>query len=390
MSVRSGNRALAAVALAAISGLTLAGPAAAAAGGGSRAARGHSDPLRQQVDAIQAAGAVGVLASVATPRGTRSAAAGVADTATSAPVPLDAEFRIGSATKTFVATVVLQLVGEHRLSLSDTVAQWLPGVVEGNGNDGTRITVRELLQHTSGIYDYLRDTPVVSGVAGYEANRMHTYTAQDLVALAMQHPPYFPPGAGMAYSNTNYVLLGMIIERVTGRSWAEEVNARIIAPLGLRHTSTPGTYPYIKGPHAEGYSAFGGPELVDATVVNPTVADAAGSMISTTRDLGRFYRALVGGRLLAPAQLAQMQDTVPVAQLDAIWPGAGYGLGLAWFPLPCGGGYYGHPGDVPGYHTWDAATRDGRTVVVSVTGDPGKSTQLAVNALVEQELCQAE
>jgi D-alanyl-D-alanine carboxypeptidase len=330
-----------------------------------------------------------VLASVATPRGTRSAAAGVADTATSAPVPLDAEFRIGSATKTFVATVVLQLVGEHRLSLSDTVAHWLPGVVEGNGNDGASITVRELLQHTSGIYDYLRDTPVVANVAGYEANRMRTYTPQELVALAMQHPPYFPPGTGLAYSNTNYVLLGMIIDQVTGHSWADEVHKRIIAPLGLRHTSTPGTFPFVAGPHAEGYSGFGGPVLVDATVVNPTVADAAGSMISTTRDLSRFYRALIGGRLLAAPQLTAMEDTVPVPQLDAIWPGAGYGLGLAWFPLPCGGGYYGHPGDVPGYHTWDAATPDGRTVVVSVTGDPGENTQLAVNALVEQELCQA-
>ena len=126
------------------------------------------------------------------------------------------------------------------------------------------------------------------------------------------------------------------------------------------------------------------------TVGNVSVADAAGSMISTTRDLSRFYRALIGGRLLAPAQLAEMEAAVPVAQLSAIWPGAGYGLGLAWFPLPCGGGYYGHPGDVPGYHTWDAATRDGRTVVISITGDTSKNTQLAVNALVEQELCQTD
>ncbi|HEU5331357.1 MAG TPA: serine hydrolase domain-containing protein [Actinocrinis sp.] len=390
MSSGLANRALAAVALVAIGGVALAGPAAAATNSGTPGAKGHSDPLQQQVDAIQEAGAVGVLASVTTARGTRSARAGVADTASSSPVPLDAEFRIGSATKSFVATVVLQLVGEHRLSLSDTVAQWLPGVVEGNGNDGTRITVRELLQHTSGIYDYLRDTPVVSGVAGYEANRMRTYTPQELVALAMQHPPYFAPGAGMAYSNTNYVLLGMIIDRVTGHSWSDEVHARIIAPLGLRHTSTPGTFPFIDGPHAEGYSGFGGPDLVEVTLVNPTVADAAGSMISTTRDLSRFYRALVGGGLLAPAQLAEMEAAIPVAQLDAIWPGAAYGLGLAWFPLPCGGGYYGHPGDVPGFHTWDAATQDGRTVVVSVTGDSSEGTQLAVNALVEQELCRAD
>jgi len=251
MSIRPTHRVIAALAVVAISGLTLAGPAAAASTGAAPAAKEHADPLQQQVDAIQAAGAVGVLASVTTPRRTHSAAAGVADTTTSAPVPLDAEFRIGSATKPFVATVVLQLVGEHRLSLSDTVAHWLPGVVDGNGNDGARITVRELLQHSSGIYDYLRDAPVVAGVAGFEANRMRTYTPQELVALAMQHPAYFAPGTGVAYSNTNYVLLGMIIDRVTGHSWADEVRARIIAPLGLRHTRTPGTYPFIDGPHAE-------------------------------------------------------------------------------------------------------------------------------------------
>jgi D-alanyl-D-alanine carboxypeptidase len=382
------NPALAAVVLTAISALALVGPAAADSGAASGTTR-QPVSLQQEVNAIRAAGAVGVLASVTTPYGTRRARAGLADTSTAAPVPLDAEFRIGSTTKTFVATVVLQIVGEGRLVLTDTVAHWLPGVVQGNGNDGTRITVRELLQHTSGIYDYVRNLPVTSSVAGYYANRLRTYTPEQLVSLAMRHPSNFPPGTAASYSNTNYILLGMIIDRVTGQSWAHEVNTRIIDPLGLRHTSTPGTFPFIPGPHAEGYSGFGGPDPIDATVVNPSAIDAAGSMISTTRDLSRFYRALIGGRLLAPAQLADMQATIPAAQLDAIWPGAGYGLGLAWFPLPCGGGYFGHPGDVPGYHTWDATTSDGRTVVVSATGDTSKNTQLAINTLVNQELCHA-
>ena len=381
------NQALAAVVLAVISGLTLA-PAAAADSAAAPGASRHPDQLQQDVDAIAAAGAVGVLASVSTPGRTAGARAGVADTSTGAPVPFDAEFRVGSATKSFIATVVLQLVGEGRLSLTDTLAQRLPGVLEGNGYDDARISVRDLLQHTSGIYDYTRAIPVLDGVAGYQANRFRTYTAQQLVAIALQHAPDFAPGTAAEYSNTNYILLGMIIDRVTGHSWAHEVNARIIAPLGLRHTFTPGTFPFIPGPHAEAYSAFGGPDLVDSTIVNTSVIDAAGSIISTTGDLARFYRALIGGRLLPPAQLAEMEAAIPVAQLAAVWPGAGYGLGLAYFPLSCGGGYYGHPGDVPGSHTWDGTVPGtGRTVVVSVTGDPSRSIQLAVNSLVDQELC---
>lgn len=294
------------------------------------------------------------------------------------------------ATKTFTATVVLQLAGEGRLSLDDTVAHWLPAVVAGNGNDGSRITIRELLQHASGIYDYTKDLPALASAAGFQANRFRTYTPQQLVALAMQHPPLFAPGTSVSYSNTGYILLGMIINRVTGRSWASEVNARIIRPLGLRHTNTPGTFPFIAGPHAEGYHSFGGVTPIDVTVFNPSGADAAGSIISTTADLSRFYRALAGGRLLAPAQLSEMETTVAVPQLAAVWPGGRYGLGLAWFPLSCGGGFFGHQGDVVGYHTWDAVTPGtGRTVVVSITGDGSARTQQVLNNLVDQELCHA-
>ena len=390
MQFRTLNQALAAVLLTAVAGLTLATSAVADTGTAPGATQGPPDLLQQEADAIHDTGVVSVLASVTGPDGRRNARSGVADTSTGQAVPLDAEFRIASVTKTFVATVVLQLAGEGRLSLDDTVAHWLPGVVEGNGNDGSRITIRELLQHASGIYDYAKDLPAPASAAGFQANRFRTYTPQQLVALAMRHQPNFPPGTGVSYSNTGYILLGMIIDRVTGRSWADEVNARIIRPLGLRHTSTPGTFPFIRGPHAEGYSSFGGATLIDVTALNPSGADAAGSIISTTADLSRFYTALADGRLLAPAQLAEMETTIAVPQLAAIWPGARYGLGLAWFPLSCGGGYFGHPGDITGYHTWDAVIPDtGRTVVVSITGDGSARTQQALNTLVDQELCRA-
>ena len=389
MTMRYGtlNQALATIALTAMTGLTLAGTAAASTRTAPETAW-QPALLQQEADAIHGTGVVSVLASVTGPDGRRSARAGVADLATRQPAPLDGEFRIGSVTKTFVATVVLQLAGEGRLSLDDTVAHWLPGAVEGNGNDGSRITIRELLQMTSGIYDYVNDLPLLASAAGFQASRFRTYTPRQLVALAMQHRPLFAPGTSASYSNTNYVLLGMIISQVTGRSWAQEVNARIIRPLGLRHTIIPGTSPLIPGSHADGYSGLGGNTPVNVTALNPSAADAAGSMISTTADLSRFYAALAGGRLLAPAQLAEMEATTAAPGGAEGFPGARYGLGLDWFPLPCGGGYFGHSGGIPGYSTWDAVTpRTGRTVVVSVTGDEGKDTQDTINTLVDQELC---
>lgn len=360
---------------------TAAGPAHAAA------AENTTDALQQQVDAIWQAGAVSALAEATTPQGHRTAVAGTADLDTGQPVPANAEFRIGSATKTFVATVVLQLVAEHRLSLDDTVAHWLPGVVTGNGNDGTHITIRQLLSHTSGIYDYTNDLPQMADATAFEEDRFRTYTPQQLVALAMQHPPTSRPGTGFAYSDTDYVLAGMIIGQVTGRTWADEVNARIIRPLGLRHTVTPGTFPLLTGAHAEGYADFGTSAPIDVTAFNPSAADASGSIVSTAADLTRFYTALIGGHLLPPAQLTAMETTVPAPELG---PGVRYGLGLGWIPLTCAGGYYGHPGGIFGYQTWDGVTANAqRAVVVSVTGDETAQTQEAVSTLADDELCGA-
>lgn len=295
-------------------------------------------------------------------------------------MPRDGRFRIGSATKTFTATVVLQLVGEGRMSLEDTVEQWLPGVVRGNGNDGSQITVRQLLQHTSGIPDVEPEISALKSADGYRTERFRTYTPKELVGLAMQHDH---SDAGWSYSNTNYILAAMIIHKVTGRSWAREVEDRIIRPLGLRGTSTPGVFPFILGPHAQSYAAFGTDAGTDVTELNSSMAVGSGSMISTAHDLNRFYAALLGGRLLAPAQLDEMTTT-------KVAPGLGikYGLGLAEFPLPCGGSYFGHRGELLGYVTWGGATRDGtRTAVVYVTSDGGQDTQQAMTTLVRQELC---
>ena len=382
MRIPTRHRIAAATVGAALAALALTGPAMATT-------HPAQDALQARTDAVLNTGVVAVIAESTDPRGHTYATAGVADKATGARARSNDAYRIGSATKTFVATALLQLVGEHRISLDDTVDHWLPGVVSGNGNDGRAITVRELLQHTSGLYDYTQVLPELTSLAGFQAHRYDTYTPAQLVAVAMSHAPDFAPGTQWEYSNTNYVLAGMIIQKVTGHTWAQVVTQRILRPLGLRHTVVPGTDPQIHGPHLRGYVAGGTSTTVDVTALNPSVADAAGAMISTTDDMTRFYEALLGGRLLAPAQLEQMRTTVPAPGLALIAPGVRYGLGLMWIPLSCGGGYWAHGGDVPGYDTREGVSADGKRVVVAArTGDgTAPDTEHAMDKLIDQEFC---
>lgn len=346
----------------------------------------RTDPLQQRVDAVHDTGAVGVFAEVMSADTRHSARAGTAEAGTGRPMPQNGRFRIGSATKTFTATVVLQLVGEGLMSLDDTVERWLPGVVKGNGNDGGQVTVRQLLQHTSGIPEVRPEIPSLNSADGYRAERFRTYTPEELVGLAMRHRPDFvPPGSDWAYSNTNYVLAAMIIRKVTGRSWAEEVDNRIIRPLGLRDTTTPGTFPFIPGPHARAYASFGTGTSTDVTTLDPSAAVGSGSIISTAHDLNLFYTALLRGDLLDPPELGEMTTTRSAPEL-----GVRYGLGLGEIRLPCGGSYFGHPGELLGYHAWAGVTRDGtRSAVVYVTSDGSRDTQEAMSTLVGQELCRS-
>lgn len=384
MSLKSRGRIIAAVGAAA--------GAVLAAGTSAAAAVPHPSTLQRDAAAARAAGEVGVVAELDDGRRTSVVRAGRATLGSDRPVPRNAEFRIGSASKTFVGTVLLQLVGEGRLSLDDSVDRWLPGVVSGNGNDGRKITVRELMQHTSGIFSYTDDQEFdsrLASAAGYRRNWSRSYSPEQLVSLAMRHKPNFAPGTSWSYSNTNYILVGMIVDRVTGRSWQHEINTRIIAPLGLKSTHIPGNNPFLGGPHANGYEQFpdaAGP--TDVTRLNSTLAGSAGELVSTTTDLNRFFRALVGGELIGPAQLREMERTVAVPPDFGAPAGFRYGLGLAWQPLSCGGGYWGHPGDVLGYHTMDGVTPDGkRSVTVSMSGPASDSASDAAETLVDDALC---
>ena len=382
------SRHLTAVAALAALGLGLATPVASATGNSTES---RQRTLQRSVDAIQKTGTVAVVAQSTGPDGRRYATAGVADTATGRAARATDRFRIASSTKAFVSTVMLQLVGEGRVSLDDAVEHWLPGVVDGNGNDGNAITVRQLLNHTSGLFNYTADFPEIASVDDFQAGRYTTWTPRQLVGIAMRHAPDFAPGINWEYSNTNYILAGMIIQKATGHTWQQEVTRRVIRPLGLRDTSAPDTSARIPGPHLHGYSDFGGTgPVIDVTDFNPTAAGSAGAMISTTGDLTRFFSALLGGKLLRPAQLAEMKTTVRAESLDPVWPGARYGLGLMEIPLSCGGVYYSHAGDLMGYTTRDGVSADGRrTVVLEATGDGASdlSTEMAQNALIDTELC---
>jgi D-alanyl-D-alanine carboxypeptidase len=201
------------------------------------------------------------------------------------------------------------------------------------------------------------------------------------------NPPTFePPGRAFAYSNTNYALLGMIVEQATGRTYGEEIKRRLIRPLRLHETVLPGTGTRIAGPHPHGYvpidwNGDGNPQLVDFTEMNPSLFGAGGEMISTTKDLNRFFTALLGGRLLPAHLLAEMKT-------QGIEGGRSYGLGLAWRETACGVTVYGNDGDAMAYETWSFATEDGRrqatiSITPNHTGDPDD----AVDAFLDKAIC---
>ncbi|MFF2366960.1 serine hydrolase domain-containing protein [Streptomyces sp. NPDC058122] len=271
-------------------------------------------------------------------------------------------FRAGSITKSFIATVVLQLAAEHRLSLSDSVEDHLPGLVRGAGNDGRRITLRALLHHTSGLYDFTATTRGTAPV-----------TALQAVRIALTHPP--ADRGRFAYSNTNYVVLGMIVEQVTGHSYAIEAERRIINPLHLTGTSFPGDRVSLPAPHGRAYAADGS----DVTELDPRVAGAAGELVSTLADLNRFYAALLDGTLLPSRRLREMLDTRAAH--------GSYGMGLYPVKLPCGTTVWGHNGRISGSYVRSAATVDGRRVLTFRVNTDGVTDPALEPALLAAEFC---
>ncbi|WP_314250370.1 serine hydrolase domain-containing protein [Streptomyces kutzneri] len=373
---RSGRRrralpAASAMAVAAMSLGALAPPAAFAA---------RPDAVQQTLNVlVRDDGMPAVLASVQGRDGrTHTYTAGVGDLATGSKVPKDGQVRIGSNTKAFTAVVVLQLVGEGKIGLDASVDTYLPGLVRGEGIDGRHITVRQLLQHTSGLPEY--------GVhVDDDEIRNRYFEPRELLDIALRHKADAAPGATWGYSNTNYILAGLIVQKVTGRPLAEEIDRRVIKRIGLRHTYFPAPGEMtIREPHPQGYhrNPADGP-LRDFTEMDPSVGWAAGQLISTNSDLNRFFAALLAGRLLPAAQLAEMRTTVPAGT-----SGLRYGLGLTSRPLSCGGVYWGHGGDIAGYETRGGVTEDGRAASVAVTNIPtDEAATQHVKDAVDRALC---
>jgi D-alanyl-D-alanine carboxypeptidase len=343
---------------------------------GASAAPGDTAALQKALDQVVAAGTPGALLLVRDGNKTTRIASGLANVAGKVPARPDDRFRIGSITKTFVATVVLQLVGEGKLSLDDTVDDVLPGKLRG----GAAITVRQLLQQTSGLHDYLSDPKVIAPYL--RGNLGYVWTPQKLLALANAHSANFAPGTKWEYSNTNYLVLGLIVEAVTGNPLAAELRRRVFEPAGLRST-TFDSKPTIAGRHMHGY-VLDNKKLSDASVISPTPAWAAGAITGTAEDVARFFRALLQGRLLKADLLAEMQKTRP---MDS--PGDAYGLGL-WrtpamrlsaTPFPCGPAW-GHNGNYVGYQTNAFNSRDGkRQFVLFVNRDEEALTLPLVKAM---------
>jgi D-alanyl-D-alanine carboxypeptidase len=305
--------------------------------------------LQRDLDALVAAGAPGAILFVRDGNRIVRLAAGLGNIARNTPMRADNHFKIASLTKTYTATVVLQLVGERRLSLDDSVYRRLPGVVP----NGAKITIRQLLNHTSGLFDFENDPrylkPYLAG------NLAHYWSPRQLVRMGVSHKPLFAPGRDWSYSNTNYVVAQLIVEKITGKPLGTELKRRIFQPLRLRETLYP-TKPGLPSPYAHGYSLLGELPLTDLTGLSPSLAPGSGGIVSTVRDVADFYRALLSGRLLKPSELQAMKTTVSDRTGKAVSSGPGYGLGIgrsgvgrpsAAVGVTCAG--WGHAGEVGGY-----------------------------------------
>ena len=346
MNARVSALAMAAVLMLAASGCadepTSPQPSATAppASSTAQAAKPMNDAAAQRLDAavnqaMTAAAVPGAIIGIWGPDGTYVRAFGVADKTTRAPMKTDFYSRIGSQTKTFTATAVLQLADEGKIGLDDPIAKYIDGVPQGD-----KITLRQLARMQSGLFNY-------SEAKGFQqalfADPRRPFTPQELLGFAFSEPNMFPPGGGFLYCNTNYILLGLVVEKIGGQPLRDYIRDHILTPLGMSHTSFPSDNAFPE-PHAQGYTVqtADGKETT-ATDWDPSWGWAAGAMISTLEDMHTWAPALATGKLLTPQMQEQRLQTVGSPGMP---PQDGYGLGI--FNL---GGWIGHNGSLPGYQT---------------------------------------
>ncbi|MEU0357593.1 serine hydrolase domain-containing protein [Streptomyces cyaneofuscatus] len=332
------------------------------------------------LESAMANGAPGAMARYFGPDGARARAVGVRDRETGAAMDTRARFRVGSVSKTFSGVVLLQLVEERRLKLDAPVNTYLEGLLPDD-----RITVRHLLSHRSGLADYT-DAMFNETVPGFEAVRNRVFSYQELVDLSLAEPRTTEPGGAYAYSNTNFLVVGMLIEKLTGRPVADAYQRRIIKPLGLRQTAYVHPDTRIKGTHVRGYlhPDEAGAPLVDSTEQTVSWAQSAGAVISSPADLNTFTSALMRGRLLSSATLEAMTTVTPTDATNTRF----YGLGLRRYDLSCGTRVYGHTGTVQGYYTYAFSTRDGRRSLSALANTSNRgAANTALGGTLEAAFC---
>ncbi|HZE41817.1 MAG TPA: serine hydrolase domain-containing protein [Stackebrandtia sp.] len=345
------------VALVAVA-LTACGPQAAADAAAPSSDAGQVAKVRHDLDALVSDGAlVGGEVVMRDAHGTRRVTAGLGERDPKKRYPGGGHVRVASVTKAFTAAMILQLVDSGRVDLDASVETYLPGVVRGEGIHADEITVRQLLRHQSGL-------PEVTIEPELE-NPTTTYTPRGLLDSALGDPAQFEPGAKMVYTNTNYVVAGMIIEKVTGHDYRTELSRRITVPLGLDDTALPATGDTgLPDPHPHGYHPIDG-RLADVTAQEPSALYASGGVVSTGADLNRFFLALENGKVIPKALLGQLHDTVPFPDV----PGVDYGLGVMRFPLSCDVTVWGQAGDIAGFQAMVGTTGE-RAVSIMMNQSP--------------------
>lgn len=337
-----------------------------------------SEEVQSALEQAVAAGIPGIAVEIRSPEGSSEfLTAGVASVEDERPLTPEDRFRIASVTKAFTAAVVMELVEEGRLSLDDPVEHWAPGLLA----EGDSITVRQLLAHTSGLSDYTKNEGFLEAfVAGEDL------PPQKLVSFVSSEPLAFEPGTKYEYSDTDNIVLGIIVEAATGRSYEQELRSRVLEPLGLQATVLPDG-PAMPEPHAQGYQyapegeGAGEPEDV-TTALDPSAAWASGALVSTPDDVSRFFGGLLGGELVDEDKLDQMKETL-AGEGSPSGPGTKRaGLGIFSYELPCGE-VWGHTGQFPGYQAFGAATPDGRgglAMMANATGISEEANEALVHA----------
>ncbi|WP_200301515.1 serine hydrolase domain-containing protein [Streptomyces adelaidensis] len=333
--------------------------------------------LRKVLRTALSQGAPGAFARIDDHGKVHHLAEGLADRSAKRAIGTGDLIRIGSVTKTFTAVVLLQLVDEGKIKLDTSVNTYLPGLLPDK-----RITVRHVLSHRSGLYDYT-NTLFAQTVSGFENVRNKVFTYQRLMDLSLAKPLTNKPGATYAYSNANFVVAGMLIEKITKKPVATAYQNRVIKPLRLADTFYVHPKNTIPGKYSRGYlTADSTGRKVDSTLQTTSWAQSAGAMVSSAKDLNKFLSALMRGKLTSPAQLKQMLKWTPVNSTQA------YGLGLRRRDLSCGISVYGHTGTVQGYYTWAFTSKNGKRGVTSFANTSNNGTVYAtMNRTLESTFC---